>query len=147
VKVPDLPSARVLYAVVAGDAHEQGSGTVAWPILPPEGAATPQPMAMLLDGLPAAQEREKQRAWATRKTGLVLIGAAALAEVLLLLLQSRASQRRLEAHLQDASTAMPEADRARLMGAAREHPLLRALTAVTLVGLAFAMVAALSTFR
>jgi hypothetical protein len=147
VAVPKLPSARVLYAVVAGDAHEQGSGTVAWPIVPSEGVVTPQHMTMLLDGLPAAQDREKQRTWATRKTGLVLIGAAALAEVLLLLLQGRASQRRLEAHLEEASGPMPEADRARLMGAAREHPLLRALTAVTLVGLAFAMVAALSTFR
>ncbi len=42
---------------------------------------------------------------------------------------------------------MPEADRARLLGAAREHPALRALLAASLVGLAFAMVAALSTFR
>jgi hypothetical protein len=147
VKAPDLPSAKVVYAVVAGDPLEQGAGTVAWPLVPPDGAATAQPMAMLLDGLPAAQEREQLRAWATRRTGLVLIGAAAVAEVLLLLLQSRASQRRLEAHLREASGAMSEADQAQVMGSAREHPLLRALTAVTLVGLGFAMVAALSTFR
>jgi hypothetical protein len=33
------------------------------------------------------------------------------------------------------------------MNSAREHPLLRALLAVALVGLAFALVAALTTFR
>ena len=147
VEAPDQPAARVLYATVAGDPVEQGSGTVAWPLRPAEGAVTPQPLALLLDGMPAAQDREKQRAWGARRTGLFLIGAAALAEVLLLLAQSRASQRQLEAHLSEASGTLPEADRALLLGAAREHPVLRALLAVALVGLAFALVAALSTFR
>jgi hypothetical protein len=147
VTVPDLPAGRVLFATIAGDPLEQGAGTIAWPIRPAEGAVTPRPLALLLDGLPAALAREKQRAWATRRAGLVLIGAAALAEVLLLLTASRASQRRLDAHLTQASGSMPAADRARLLGAAREYPVLRALLAAALVGLAFAMVAALSTFR
>jgi hypothetical protein len=77
----------------------------------------------------------------------VLLGVAALAEVLLLLLQGRASQRKLDAHLAEASESLPEADRERLRRAAREHPALNALVAVSLVALAFAMVAALSTFR
>ncbi|APR87169.1 hypothetical protein A7982_12518 [Minicystis rosea] len=154
VRAPSPPAARLVYATVAGDALEQGSGTVAWPLRPAEGAVTAAPgLPLLLDGVPAALAREQQRAWAARRTGLMLIGAAALAEMLLLLLQSRASQRRLEAHLASASAAgqgtdaLPAADRARLMSAAREHPVLRAVLLVSLVGLAFAMVAALATFR
>ncbi len=147
VTVPDLPAARVVYATVAGDPVEQGAGTIAWPLRPAEGAVAPPPLALLVDGLPTALEREKQRAWATRRAGLWLIGAAALAEVLLLLVASRASQRKLEAHLTEASGPMPEADRERLLQSSREHPVLRALLAVSLVGLSFAMVVALSTFR
>ena len=147
VKAPDVPGSRVLYAALAGDPLERGSGSVGWPIQPPEGAVEPHRLTLLLDGLPVALEREKQRAWATRRSGLVLIGAAALAEVLLLLLQGRASQRKLDAHLIEASETLPEADRAKLLRAGREHPALHALTAVSLVGLAFAMVAALSSFR
>jgi hypothetical protein len=147
VEPPEAPGARVLYAVVAGDPVERGPGTVAWPIRPAEGAVTPRPIAILLDGLPDALAREKQRSWTTRRAGLLLIGAAALAEMMLLLVMSRASQRHLEAHLAGASESLPAADRERIMSAAREHPALRALLAVALVGLGFAMVAALSTFR
>jgi hypothetical protein len=155
VTPPDAPGARLLYATVAGDPLEQGAGTIAWPLRPAEGAVDPHPLAPLLrgapapllDGIPAALDREKQRAWATRRSGLVLIGVATLAEILLLLLQGRASQRKLDAHLAQASESLPEEDRARLRKAAREHPALHALVAVSLVALAFAMVAALSTFR
>jgi hypothetical protein len=122
LSVPDLPAARVLFASVAGDPLEQGAGTIAWPIQPAEGAVTPRPLALLLDGLPGALDRETQRAWVTRRAGL-------------------------EAHLAEASGPMPAADRARLLGAAREYPLLRAALAVALVGLGFALVAALATFR
>lgn len=146
VTAPEAAS-RVLYATVAGDPLEQGAGTVAWPLQPAEGMVTPEPLALLVDGLPAALDREKQRAWTTRRSGLVLLGAAALAEVLLLLLQGRDAQRKLEAHLDEASAPLPEADRAKLIGASREHPLMRAVLAVALVGLAFAMLGALSTFR
>jgi hypothetical protein len=149
-----LPAARLLYVTVAGDPLEQGSGTVAWPLRPAEGAvAATRPLELLLDGVPAALAHEKARAWSARRAGLVLIGLAGLAEVLLLLLQSRAAQRRLEAHLDAASAggegseAMPAADRAKLMGAAREHPVLRAGVVVALVALGFAMVGALATFR
>lgn len=144
---PDLPSARLLYATVAGDPMEKGAGTVAWPIRPAEGAVVPRLLALLLDGIPGALEREKQRAWVTRRAGLLLIATAALAEVLLLLTGGRASQRRLEAHMTGASGTLPEADRAKLLDSAREQPVLRALLVVALVGLGFAMVGALATFR
>ena len=142
-----LAGARWLAATVAGDPMEQGAGTVAWPIRPEEGAITHRPVRLLYDGLPGAIAREEQRASSARRAGLVLVGAAALAEVLLLLLLGRASQRRLTAHLVEASAPMPEADRARVLAAGHEHPVLRALLAAALVGLGFAMMAALSTFR
>ena len=78
---------------------------------------------------------------------------AAIAEALLLLMLSRASQRRLEAHLVAASSAshgdeaLPEEDRQKLLSAAREHPILRLALAVALTFLAFALVTAMSTFR
>ncbi len=147
IDVPDAAGSRVLFASVAGDPLEQGAGTVSWPLRPAEGAVVAPPMALLLDGLPAAQEREAARAAAARRAGLWLVGAAALAEILLLLAVSRSSQRALEAHFVQASDALPEADRARLLDAAREHPVLRALLAAALVGLAFALAAALSSFR
>jgi len=70
-----------------------------------------------------------------------------VAEVLLLLLLGRASQRKLTAHLAGASETMSDDDRVRVLAAGREHPALRALLAAALVGLGFAMIAALSTFR
>lgn len=149
-----LPPARLLYATVAGDPLEQGSGTVAWPLRPAEGAVSGgRGLDLLLDGLPAVIEREKQRAFAARRAGLILIGLAGLAEVLLVLAQSRASQRRLEAHLARATAAsadgeaLPAADRARVMASAREHPVMRAVLVAALVALGFAMAAALATFR
>lgn len=147
---PSLPASRVAYAVVAADPAEQGSSTVAWP-LPPGGGSVSGPRAIevLLDGLPAALEHEARRARAARRAGLATIGAAALVCVLLLLMQSRASRRALTAHLAQASAdgALPEEDRAKLLGAARERPILHAVLLVALVALGFAMVASLSTFR
>lgn len=152
-EVPRL-DAKLAHATIAGDPLEQGSGTVAWPIRPAEGAVSgARAMDLLMDGFPAAKAREQKRAWAARRSGLVLLGLAALAEMLLLLVQSRASQRRLEAHLSQASApdardrGLSAADREKLMSAAREHPLLHAVVMVSLVALAFAMIAALGTFR
>jgi hypothetical protein len=146
-------AASVAGLTVAGDAREHGSGTVTWPIRPTGCTMEPPPMPILLDGVPASVARDDRRAWTARRIGLALIGAAAFAEVVLLLLLGRASQRRLEAHLATASSedeegaALPAADRAKLMEAAREHPLLRALLGAALLVLAFAMLAALATFR
>lgn len=152
----ELPrlDAKLVYATLAGDPLEQGSGTVAWPIRPPEGAVSGAPaMDLLMDGFATAKAREQKRAWAARRSGLVLLGLTALAEMLLLLVQARASQRRLEAHLSQASApdardkGLSAVDREKLLDAAREHPVLRAVVMVSLVALAFAMIAALGTFR
>lgn len=158
------PYARLLYVSVAGDPREQGVGTVAFPLRPSEGAVAPRALELLLDGLPEAEAREKARAWAARRAGLLVVAAAALLTMLLILQRSQASQRKLEAHLiaastartggeqdkesaRDAAPALSDADQASLLAAAREQPLLRVLVALAVVGLAFAIMGALSTFR
>jgi hypothetical protein len=164
----DLPAgARTLQATLAGDPFEQGAGTVAWPLLPPEGTAEIHRVELLLDGLPAAESRERARASAARRAAAILVGAAAIFEVLLLLLRSRASQRALEKHLAGASgiadaegqppgepsreprgpAPLSSADRERLLASARDHPVLWALALSALVGLGFALVLAFATLR
>jgi hypothetical protein len=168
----DLPAgARTLQVTLAGDPFEQGAGTVAWPLVPPEGTAEIQRVELLLDGLPGAEIRERARASAARRAAAILVGAAAIFEVLLLLLRSRASQRALEKHLAgasgvpDADTQRPgepppgeareprgpaplsAADRERLLASARDHPVLWALAFSALVGLGFALVLAFATLR
>jgi hypothetical protein len=146
VPLPEpLRSAKALQVVIAGDPYEQGAGTAAWPIAPPEGKASPPRVALLLDGVPRAEAREMERASGARRVGVMLVGAAAIAEVLLLVLRSRAAQRKLEAHF--AGAAESAGERERLLGAAREHPLLGALVGAALIGLAFALIMALATLR
>jgi hypothetical protein len=144
---PPLPTgARVLYVSVAGDPLERGAGTVAWPLRPAEAAVVTRPFELMLDGIPAARELEKARAWSARRAGLAVIAAAALAEILLLLYRSRASQQKLEAHfLQGEASDSP--DRPALLRAAREHMVLRALVAVAMIALAFAIIGALTSLR
>lgn len=144
------------WAVVASDPYEQGAGTVAWP-LAAAGPASPRRVALLADGLPAAEARERARAAQARRAGLAVLGAAAAAEMLLLALRSRTARRRLEAHLaaaaggagEDGAAGAPlsREDRGRLLAAARAEPLLSVLALAALVGLSFATVAALATFR
>lgn len=144
---PQLPTgARTLYVSVAGDPLERGAGTVAWPLQPAEAAVSPLPLELLLDGIPLARDQEKARAWSSRRAGLAVIAAAALAEILLLLTQSRDSQRKLEAHLLDGEAA-DSPDRPGLLRAAREQMLLRALVGVALIALAFAIIGALTSLR
>ena len=144
---PQLPTgARILFVSVAGDPLEQGAGTVAWPLRPAEAAFTTRPFELMLDGVPAARELEKARAWSSRRAGLAVIAAAALAEILLLLYRSRASQKKLEAHfLEGEAEGSPE--RPALLRAAREHMVLRALVAVAMIALAFAIIGALTSLR
>ena len=144
-----------LWAVVAGDPFEQGAGTVAWPLEAGSSAAPPRPgrVALLADGLPAAEAREQARAARARRAGLAVVGAAALAEALLVLALARKARRRLAAHLAEASAdeargaPIPEADRARILASARAEPALWALTLAALCAFGFAAVAALATFR
>ena len=144
---PQLPTgARILYVSVAGDPLEQGAGTVAWPLRPAEAAFATRPFELLLDGIPAARELEKARAWSSRRAGLAVIAAAALAEILLLLYRSRASQQKLEAHFL-AGEAEGSPERPALLRAAREHVVLRALVGVAMIALAFAIIGALTSLR
>ncbi len=144
---PQLPQgARILYVSVAGDPLERGAGTVAWPLRPAEAAVAPHAIELLLDGLPAARTLEASRAWSARRAGLAVIAAAALAEILLLLSRSRASQQKLEAHfLEGEPLGSPE--RPFLLRAAREHMVLRALVGVAMIALAFAILGALTSLR
>lgn len=144
---PQLPAdAKILYATVAGDPLEQGAGTVAWPLVPAEAAVSPRPLELLLDGIPAARARESARAASARVKGIAVVAAAALAEILLLLYRSRASQRKLEAHFLDGE-AIGSPDRPGLLRAAREHMVLRALVGVAMIALAFAILGALTSLR
>ncbi|MEP7126224.1 MAG: hypothetical protein ABJE95_35160 [Byssovorax sp.] len=144
---PQLPAgARILYATVAGDPLEQGAGTVAWPLRPAEAAVATRPFELLLDGIPAARDLEKARAWSSRRAGLAVIAAAALAEILLLLYRSRASQQKLEAHFL-AGEAADSPERPALLRSAREHMVWRALVAVAMIALAFAIIGALTSLR
>lgn len=144
---PQLPAgAGTLYVSIAGDPREQGAGTVAWPLRPAAGAVTARPLELLLDGIPAARALEKSRAWSARRAGLAVILAAALAEILLILYRSRASQQKLEAHLLEGETD-DSPDRPGLLRAARDHMVLRALVGVAMIALAFAIIGALTTLR
>lgn len=148
-KIP--PNARIFYASVAGDALEQGAGTVSWPIVPPQGAVSAGPLRLLSDGVPAAVDREKKRAWAARRSAIYVVGAAGLLEVLLLLFKVRTSQKKLETHLatalDDAGASMTKEDRARVLSSGRDSTWLRAFIGAAVVALAFAMVAAVASFR
>ncbi|WP_437875046.1 hypothetical protein [Sorangium sp. So ce513] len=145
------------WVVVAGDPYEQGAGTVAWPLAAAAGSASPRRVALLADGLPAAEAREVARASQARRAGLAVLGATAAAEMLLLALRSRTARRRLEEHLAaasggagedgDAGAPLSREDRGRLLATARAEPLLAVLALAALVGLSFATVAALATFR
>jgi hypothetical protein len=144
---PPLPTgARILYVSVAGDPLEGGAGTVAWPLRPAEAAVTTRPFELLLDGIPAARALEKARAWSSRRAGLAVIAAAALAEILLLLYRSRVSQQKLEAHFLEGEAA-DSPERPALLRAAREHMVLRALVGVAMIALAFAIIGALTSLR
>lgn len=145
VKIEIPAGARTLKAVVAGDPFEQGAGTVAWPLLPPEGTAEIQRIEVLIDGLPAAESRERARASAARRAAAFLVGAAAVVEVLLLLLRSRASQRALEKHLAGASESLSAADTRNLLASARDQPVLWTLALSAIVALGFALVLAFAT--
>jgi hypothetical protein len=136
-----------LFAVVAADPYEQGLGTSAWPLAPSEGRLAVSPLELFVDGVPAMEAREVERAGRARKLGIAVIGLAALVEVLWLAARSRGAQRRLEAHLARTSAGLPGADRARLTEAAREHPVLYLAAFMALVLLAFTLFAAVTTFR
>jgi hypothetical protein len=146
VTPPLSPQVKTAYVSIAGDPLERGAGTVVWPLRPAEGTAVVRPLELVIDGIPDARALEKARAWSARRAGLAVVVAAALAEILLLLYRSRASQQQLEAHFLDGEPA-DSPDRPGLLRAAREHMLLRALVGVAVIALAFAIIGALTTLR
>ncbi|WP_437567565.1 hypothetical protein [Sorangium sp. So ce542] len=156
--LPDgQPPGAAGWAVVASDPYEQGAGTVAWPLSPAASPVAPRRVALLADGVPAAEARERARASRARRAGLVVLGAAGAAEMLLLALRARTARRRLAAHLAAASggegedgadgAPLSREDRGRLLATVRAEPVLSVLALAALVGLSFAAVAALATFR
>ncbi|WP_437523035.1 hypothetical protein WME79_33145 [Sorangium sp. So ce726] len=158
VTLPDsLAPGEADWAVVASDPYEQGVGTVAWPIASAVASASPRRVELLADGMPAAEARERARASHARRAGLLVLAASAVVQVLLLALRSRTARRRLEAHVAAASggegkdgthgAPLSREDRDRLLAAVRAEPLLSVLALAALVGLSFAAVAALATFR
>lgn len=138
---------RPLYAVVSADPYEQGSGVVAWPVDPPRGHLAPPTLRLLLDGLPSVEAREAARARRARTIGVIVLGLAALAEALLLLLRSRASARALDAHLSQVALQLDGDDRERLTQGVGDHPALHALALTLLVAFGFAVVAGLAMLR
>ncbi len=137
---------------VASDPFERGPATVAWPLAPASGAVPPLRLALLVDGVPDAVEREKARAYAARRAGALWLAAAALVEVMLVLAASRASQQKLEGHFAGAvggdgeADALDERARAEVARAGRA-PVLRALLFAAVIALAFAGVGVLAVIR
>lgn len=146
--------------VAAGDPAEQGSATVAWPLRPAVGKAIYPKLELLLDGLPQAEKTEQERAISSRRTAVLLIAALAVFEILFFFAQSRKDRRALEMQLEKASEAddsriaaedgPPRVDRVDRAGAKpflNTESWLWGLVAVALIGLGFALVAALALFR
>jgi hypothetical protein len=113
---------------------------------------------LLVDGVPGAEGREAERAAGARRIGVMILVLAAVLEVMLLLVQSREAQRRLEQHLTRAAELVAAAsagveptmsaeDKAALMGSARENPRVRTFAFAALIALAFALVAAFVSIR
>ncbi|MDC3956843.1 hypothetical protein [Polyangium jinanense] len=153
VKLPKEPAQIIL----SGDPGERGDATTAWPLAPHAASAAAPRLELLLDGSAAAEAREHARASSARRAAVFLVAIAALAEVLLILVRTRASQRDLDANLaaavsleasDEAGAPIPSEDQRRIVEAARDrHPALRVALVITLVVLGFALFAALSTFR
>ncbi|MDI1446842.1 hypothetical protein [Polyangium sp. 6x1] len=143
--------------VVSGDPGERGDATIAWPLADRSASTAAPRLELLLDGSAAAEAREHARASSARRAAVFLVAVAALAEVLLILVRTRASQRDLDTNLaaavsletsDEAGAAIPSEDQQRIVASARDsHPALRVALVITLVTLGFALLAALSTFR
>ncbi len=92
------PAEGPLTAVVATDPEERGLTTIAWPIDPKERTQIPAPLRRALDGLPAAEERERTRVGRVNRITAGFLAAAALLEIALLVLESRRTRRDLATH-------------------------------------------------
>ena len=151
------PPADPAQIVVSGDPAERGDATITWPLAAQTISAAAPRLELLLDGSAAAETREHARASSARRAAVFLVAVAALAEILLILVRTRRSQRDLDTNLaaavsleasDEAGAPIPAEDQRRIVAAARDsHPALRVALAITLVTLGFALLAALSTFH
>jgi hypothetical protein len=150
--VPPVEDERLLFAIVAGDPLEQGAGTAAWPLTPSEGSPAMRAVEPLLDGLPDAEARESRRLSAARQVAAAMLAIGATLEVLMLVLGGRASQKRLESHLDrvladpggaPATPSERATERAAVVASAQASPHYRTAAAAALVVLAFAIVGSL----
>lgn len=132
---------------LAGDPTEVGSGTVTWPVDSSWAVVAAPRVERLYDGLPFAELREQKRAGTARLASVTVALLAGVFEVILLVLYSRESQRKLAAHLAQLSEDAEERAAASRMTAA---PISRAITLVVTIGLVvlgFGAVAAFAIVR
>ena len=143
IGLPPLPRPPH-HAVLAGDPLEQGVATIAWPFADTDrGTVVPRAIEVLIDGVPEGEVRESTRARRARWASLFLIAATGLFEVLLLAKLSRRAARKLDDHLRQASAdGTVDVSRAAERGLGLELGIYGAL-----IALAFAMLAALASFR
>lgn len=147
-----LPPSEWLMVITGTDPFEQSDATVAWPLRPPEGVASPPRLAVLVDGMPQAEQRERGRAWVAKRSAILVIAAAAFAEALLLIYRSRRAQRALDEHLRraagsDEADALSLEDRDKLLHAGNQVGGILVGLFVALVVFGFAIVATLNLFR
>lgn len=145
--VPSALRGEVAAVTVAGDAEEQGAGTVAWPLQSVDAVFATPAITRLLDGVPLAERAEKKRASTARLVSVGVAFAAALFEAVLLVLYSRESQRRLSAHLEAQIEDLSEREAAARIAAAPGSRAFMLVTAIGLVVLGFGAVAAFAIVK
>jgi len=141
-----LPEADWLAATISPGPYEQSDATVTWPVSALDGQPELQHLDLLIDGMPAAARLEVARTWAVRRSALSVLAMAALLEILLLMLRSRAAERELEAHITRVNEQADDADAPILVSnlvVRRSNGALTVLFAI-LVALGFAIVGALA---
>lgn len=154
---PDVVRAAT-QVIVAGDAQEQGAGTIAWPLEPGQLVVAAPTIELLADGAKAGEERERGRAWRVRRWAILVVIATTVFEVLFMLVKSRQSQKQFEDSLMEFAQGETAADergeplaadkRVEALASSRqENPALRVALAVSLVLVAFSMIVALSTLQ
>lgn len=144
----ELPESEWHAVTVTSDPYEQSAASVTWPLGTLEGQPELYPLDLLVDGMPTAERIEVARAWSARRSALIVLAIAALLEVALLMLRSRAAGRALEAHLATVAEDERSVDETPSVRAADlvAGGSSRALTILfaALVALAFAIVGALA---
>ena len=105
VELPALP--HPVWLVVSSDVDQNSAATIGWPLdVGPEPAQTfDVPDVLLLDGLPAAFQREQERRSRVRWLSASFIAVAFALSVALLVLRVRAADRDISQHLREGLEA------------------------------------------